>query len=89
MSTTRNVIMQVRGVKLLIEVVPRSKAHPTTIPRRWCVRQASPKEAIDEILDCGVLSEIDRKIRGGEYDEPEPEYPSHGLTVELGEGGTG
>jgi hypothetical protein len=79
MSGTRNVLMNVHGVKLLVEVLPRSKAHPTQTPRRWCVRQASPKEAIDEILDCGVLAEIDRKIRGGEYDA-EPGDP---LTVEL------
>jgi hypothetical protein len=71
MSEHRNVTMNVHGVKLLIEVLPRSKSHPAQTPRRWCVRQAQPKDSIDQILDAGVLSEIDKRIRGGEYDEPE------------------
>jgi hypothetical protein len=69
MSAHRNVTMGIRGVKLLIEVLPRSEAHPEQTPRRWCARLACPKDAVDEILDAGVLAEIDRNIRGGKYDE--------------------
>ena len=84
MSGTRNVVINVHGVKLLVEVLPRSKSHPGQTPRRWCVRQAQPKDAIDEILDCGVLSEIDRKIRGGEFDE-EHQGPFDIPTDDIGE----
>jgi hypothetical protein len=85
-ATRRDVTISIRGVKLIVEVLTRSTAHPSNEPRRFCVRQAGNKEALDEILDAGVLSEIDKRIRGGEYDAVDADIP---FDVPMPAGGAG
>jgi hypothetical protein len=70
---TRDITMDVKGVQLIIAVLMKSRGKPA---RRFGVRVCGSKQEIDEIMDAGVLEDIDRKISGGElhFTDDEPPY---------------
>jgi hypothetical protein len=68
-ATTRDVTISVQGVPFVVTVLTASVTRPNQEPRRYHVRVAGSKHELDEVLDAGVLSELDRRIRGGEFEE--------------------
>jgi hypothetical protein len=83
-ASERDIIMDVKGVQLVIAVLMRSRGHPA---RRFGVRVNGSKQEIDEILDQGVLEEIDRKISGGELHFAEDDQPPFGGPTRAGGAG--
>jgi hypothetical protein len=65
----RNVTISVKGVPFVVEILERSYVKPNQEPRRWGIRVAGSKHELDELLDKGVIAEIDRRIKGGAFDE--------------------
>jgi hypothetical protein len=72
MSMTRDVMITIADLTFTVAVTPDENNHGV---RRWNTRMAGNKQAIDEVLDAGVLSEIDARIKAGEFDEI-PEAPA-------------
>ena len=63
---TRDVMITIADLTFTVAVTPDENNHGV---RRWHTRICDTKKAIDGALDAGVLSEIDARIKRGEFED--------------------
>ena len=76
MTSTRDVIITAGGIEFIVSVKFDDDLRGAKKQRRWNIRMAGSKQAIDEVLDAGVISEIDHAIKTGVLEETSAGVPA-------------
>ena len=75
MTSIREVLITASDVEFIVSVKFDDDLRGAKKQRRWNIRMAGSKQAIDEVLDAGVISEIDHAIKTGAFEEVCEELP--------------
>jgi hypothetical protein len=75
MTHIRDVIITAQGIEFIVSVKFDDDLRGAKKQRRWNIRMAGNKQAIDEVLDAGVISVIDHAIKTGTFEAVCEELP--------------